>query len=92
MKTAITVTFSPAWWEQRYYSDPSRRVDTRTVKGRRADCLARDAFLRERESAPPDARESRVRLPQDADSVSGYYGPDFAGISSVLALSSSNLC
>ena len=41
-----------------------------------------DAFLRERESAPPDARESRVRLPQDADSASGYYGPDFAGISS----------
>ena len=34
MKTAFTVTFSPAWWEKNYYSQPGTRVPTDTVAGR----------------------------------------------------------
>lgn len=41
-----------------------------------------DEFLRERENRPPDVPTARVRLPEDAFHISGYYGPGFANIAS----------
>jgi len=48
MQTAFTVTFSPAWWERNYYTEPGRRTDMGNVSGRRADGARRDEFLRRR--------------------------------------------
>lgn len=45
IKTAFTVTFSPAWWEQNYYSQPGTRIPTDTIDGRREDCRRRDEYL-----------------------------------------------
>ena len=48
MRTAFTVTFSPAWWERNYYTEPARRLDRSSVAGRREDGARRDEFLRRR--------------------------------------------
>ncbi len=45
MKTPITVTFSPDWWERNYYCDPARRVDRSTLAGVERDAQLRDEFL-----------------------------------------------
>jgi len=48
MRTAFTVTFSPDWWNQNYYTEPGRRTDMSRVAGRREDGARRDEFLRRR--------------------------------------------
>lgn len=45
MKTAVTVTFSPAWWDAQYCAEPGRRVDMSTVGGRQEDGRRRHEFL-----------------------------------------------
>jgi hypothetical protein len=45
MRTAITVTFSPAWWDANYYAESGRRLDLSAVAGRKEDGRLRHEFL-----------------------------------------------